>query len=426
MKIISAQVLVPVSSQLLVDGAIAIEGGEIIDVGREEDLLKRYPDAIHENYPNHVILPGLINSHVHLDMSLYQNFSSDPVSHMGTDIDYVNWLLGVLEYKKRVDPMQLREAVERGIDESLEAGTTCVAEMGNYEGIFNVIEQKNIRAVVFPEVMSLDSSISKDLYESAMAIVEKYQEEISDLISVGIGPYSPYLLSRNILRIMSQFCQSSGLPLMIHAANSFDEMQLFNDSTGKIAEKLFPSVGWDDLPPAHYRTPIQHLSEIGFLGCQPILVGCTQTTDTDLDLIARSGSKVVMAVRAGDYLNQGQPDIVKILERKIICALATDGIPSVDTLSLWDEMRAFMARFRDIMPITGHQILSMVTTHAAMALGLQEEIGSLEKGKKADFLIVDMTGVSTEGDFILNLIEYVQNYHIHQVVINGEVVKSLN
>jgi 5-methylthioadenosine/S-adenosylhomocysteine deaminase len=145
-----------------------------------------------------------------------------------------------------------------------------------------------------------------------------------------------------------------------------------------------------------------------------------------LDHIARSGSKIVITARAGHHLQQGQPDIAKILERRIITALGTDGIPSVDSLSLWDEMRAFVEYNQYKYPLTGQQVLSMVTTHAAMVLGLQEEIGSLEKGKTADVLVVDISSVPTQGDLLMNLIKRVRDYNVEQVLIGGQVVKSVN
>lgn len=426
MKILSAEYLISMAGEPLVDGAVAIENGEIIDVGREEDLLRRYPDALHQDLPHHAILPGLINCHAHLDMSLYKNYAEDPVRRTGVRVNYVDWLLGILNYKKTASMAHLREAVEAGIDECIQSGTTCVAEMGNYEGIFSLLEQRGLRAVVFPEVMSFDSDYSKDLFESALAIVEKYQDEDSDLVTVGMGPYAPYLLSRNILRIMSQYCRSSHLPLMIHASGSFSEMEFFNDSTGDIANKLFPNVGWDDLPPAHHKTPIQYLNQIGFLECRPILVSCIQTTETDLDLIAQSGSKVVMTARSGHNMQQGQPDVSKILGKHIVTALGTDGLSSVDSLSLWDEMRAFVELNASSLSLTGQQILSMVTTNAALTLGLDEITGSIEKGKDADLIVVDIEEVNRQGDFLMNLIRHVRDYHVHMVMVRGEIIKSLN
>lgn len=426
MKILSAEYLVTMSDEPLVDGAVAIENGEIIDVGREEDLLRRYPDALHQDFPHHAILPGLINCHAHLDMSLYKNYAEDPVRRSGIRVNYVEWLLGVLQYKKTASMAHLREAVEQGIDECIQSGTTCVAEMGNYEGIFSLLEQKHLRAVVFPEVMSFDSDFSKDLFESALAIVEKYQEEDSDLITVGMGPYAPYLLSRNILRIMSQYCRSSHLPLMIHASGSFSEMEFFNDSTGDIASRLFPNVGWDDLPPAHHKTPIQYLNQIGFLESRPILVSCIQTTETDLDLIAQSGSKVVITARSGHNMQQGQPDVTKMFDKHIVTALGTDGLSSVDSLSLWDEMRAFLEYNGSNLKLTGQTLLSMVTTQAAQTLGLDELVGSLDRGKDADLIVVDIDAVSRQGDFLMNLIQQTRDYHVHTVMVRGEVIKSLN
>ncbi|HLD44591.1 MAG TPA: amidohydrolase family protein, partial [bacterium] len=255
MQILSSKYLVTMLGEPVFDGAVAVEGGEIIDVGREQDLLTRYSGAVHEDYPNHVIMPGLINCHTHLDMSFYKDFPFDPVRTGGLTVNFIEWLLGTIQYKKTAEPGQKHQSIEWAVDECLQSGTTCVADMSSYEGIFNILEQKNMRAVVFPEVLSIDNAVTKELFESAMAIIEKYADYDSDLVSVGAGPYSPYMLSRNLLRIMSQVSCSSQIPIMIHVAESFCEMEFFHNSTGDIATKLFPNIGWDDLPPEHHRTP---------------------------------------------------------------------------------------------------------------------------------------------------------------------------
>lgn len=410
----------------LVDGAVAIEGDEIIDVGREEDLLRRYASATHTDYPDFAILPGLINCHTHLDMSFYKNFPADPVRNVGLTVNFVDWLMGCIHYKKTVPQTEQRLAVEAALDECIHAGTTCVADMGSYEGIFALLEQKNIRALLLPEVLSISNEVTKDLFESAMAIIEKYMDYDSDLVHVGAGPYSPYTLSRNLLRIMSQFSRSSQIPIMIHAAESFSEMEFFHNSTGDIADKLFPNIGWDDLPPEHQRTPIQHLSQIGFLDASPLLVGCTQVTNTDLDSIARSGSKIVLTPRSHMTLQQGKAPYKDIAARHILTVLGTDGTPSVSSLSLWDEMRAFVKYNSDQVHLTGNEVLSMVTSHAAKALGLSEEIGTIEKNKKADLIFVDVKEIAQHGDFLMNLIKAVNSTHIKGVMVGGKNVKIIN
>ncbi|MBU0505250.1 MAG: amidohydrolase family protein [bacterium] len=426
MQILSANYLLTMTGDPIIDGAVAVEGGEIIDVGTEEALLNRYHEAAHEDYPNHVIMPGLINSHVHLDMSFYKDFHFDPVRTDGLVVNFIEWLMGNIHYKKTALPNEKRQAIEWAIDECFQSGTTCVADMSSYEGIFTILEQKNMRAVVFPEVLSIDNEMTKELFESAMAIIEKYADYDSDLVSVGAGPFSPYMLSRNLLKIMAQVSSSSEVPIMIHAAESFSEMEFFHNSSGDIASKLFPNIGWDELPPEHQKTPIQHLSFIGFLEASPILVGCAQVTDTDLDHIAKSGSKVVITSRSHENLQQGIAPYRRLKERSIITALGTDGIPSVENLSLWDEMRAFVQHHSDANALTGHEVLSMVTIAAAQALGLQDEIGSIEKGKKADLILIDLTSVPTEGDLAMNLIKNVNNYAIKSVMVSGKNVKSMS
>ncbi len=427
MQILSSKYLITMNGDMIVDGAVAVEGDEIVDVGREQDIMSRYSGTtIHEDYADHVIMPGLINCHTHLDMCLYKNFPLDPVRSPGHNATFVDWLLACLNYKKEVSVDEQRRAVEWALDECIQSGTTCVADMGNYEGIFSLLAQRNMRAVLFPEVLSINNFMAKDLFESAMAIIEKYMEYDSDLVHVGVGPYSAYTLSRNLLRIMSQYSRSSRIPIMVHAAESFSEMEFFHNSTGDIATHLFPNIGWDDLPPEHRRTPIQHLSHIGFLDAAPLLVGCTQVSPMDLDHVAQTGSKVIITPRSHMHLGQGKAPYKDLAHRHILTALGTDGIPSVENLSLWDEMRAFVAQHGDSVHLTGHEVISMVTSHAAKALDLQDEVGILEKGKKADMILIDVSTIPQEGDLLMNLIKHVDNYHIKSVMIGGKNVKSMN
>lgn len=428
MLIISAKYLLTMESEPMLDGAIAIENGEIIDVGREEDLLGRFESAEHEDFPNHVLMPGLINTHTHLDMSLHKDFAFDPVRSLTQEGDFVHWLISCIDHKKKSNPDRQREAVEVGIEACIESGTTCVGDMGNFEGIFQCLEQSGLRAVIFPEVLSYDSQVAKDLYETAFAIVEKYMEFDSDLVNVGIGPYSPYTLSRNILKIMAQYCRSSRIPLMIHAAESFAEMEFFYNSSGSIAEKLFPNIGWgEDLPPALNRTPIQYLDEIQFFQAAPILVGCITVTDEDIGRIHRSKAKVVWCPRSYDYLKLGQPPIEKLLNQGILVGLGTDGISSTNTLSLWDEMRAAL----ELSPIKNKRalakdLLAMATRNGAQVLGIEAETGSLTRAKRADYIIVEAKDLGSLDDIYLYLVQQTRTYHIHRVAVAQNLLKMIN
>lgn len=428
MEIISAKYLLTLDSDPIIDGALAIENGEILDVGTEEQLLARYKNASHEDFPDHAILPGLINAHSHLDMGGHRNFPFDPVRTMGVDVNFVDWLLSCIHYKKESAPDRYRAAVEEGIDACIESGTTCVGDMGSYEGIFQVLEQKGMRAVIFPEIISLGSQVTKDLFETALALVEKYMEYDSELIGVGIGPYAPFTLSRNILRIMAQYSRSSQIPLMIHAAESFSETEFFYNSTGDIADKLFPALGWgEEMPPAHRKTPIEYLEQIDFLAAKPIVIGAVNATPGDLERLSKWGAKVVWSPRAQSYLKLPVAPIGKMLAQKIPIALGTDGLPATNTLSMWDEMRAALETSRaQNFPLTPRDILAMATSDAAKTLGLEKEIGTLSVGKRADYLVVDAAGIPESSDIFDNLITQTRSYHVQKVVVNGHTLKRVN
>lgn len=413
----------------LMGGAIVVDQNEIIDVGLEESMVQRYPHAQRENFEHHVIIPGLINAHTHLDMSLNKNFVQDPVRSVTGSVNYIQWVRSCIDYKKNCNPEQERDAVLEGLTQVIDSGTTCIGDMGSYEGVFNQIENAGLRAVIFPELISYDSYVAKDLFETAMALVEKYTEIDNDLIQVGAGPYSAYTLSRNILRIMAQYCRTSHLPLMIHVAESFAEVEFFYDSTGDIADQLFPIIGWgEDLPPAFRKTPIHYLYDIGFLDAQPLLVGCVHLTDQDQKRIAFKKAKVVWCPRSQKYLRLGRAPIADLLDKKITVALGTDGLSSNNNLSLWDEMRQALDDLQEIYDHDklGHEIFRMVTTQAAKALGLENEVGELRAGFSADYAVVNISEYSGKGDLYRFLIEHTQNSSVQKSVVGGQTLKRMN
>src|SRR3990167_2066533 len=174
MQFISAKHLLTMDAPPITDGGIVIEDGKIIAAGPTADLQNRYKIEEREDYPNHVLMPGLINAHTHLDMSFHKNYLMDPVRQLGVNVDFVEWLIQCIEYKKKASPMKLKEAVEEGLASCIETGTTCLADQGGFEWIFETVKKSGVRAVVFPELISYDGKVSQDLFESGLALVEKY------------------------------------------------------------------------------------------------------------------------------------------------------------------------------------------------------------------------------------------------------------
>ncbi|MBI4411292.1 MAG: amidohydrolase family protein [Deltaproteobacteria bacterium] len=426
MQLISAKHLLTMDSPPIDNGGIVVEDGKIIAAGPTADLQNRYKIEEREDYPNHVLMPGLINAHTHLDMSFHKNYLMDPVRQLGVNIDFIEWLIQCIEYKKKASPMKLKEAVQEGLASCIETGTTCVADQGGFEGIFETVKDLGVRAVVFPELISYDGKVAQDLFESGLALVEKYADDESNLIRIGLAPYAPYTISKNILRIVAAHCRANRIPLMLQTAESFQEMEFFYNSSGDIGDKLFPYFGWDERPPNFKKTPVEYLDEIKFLEAKPILVGCVQATKSDLDRIAKAGARVVISPRSNHYLQLGEAPFNAMKEKGICLALGTEGLHSNATLSLWDEMRFLQEKSNGSGIFSGEDLLTMVTKNAAQALGLEGEIGTLAPGKKADYIVVDASEIPSKGDFYSNLIRTTKTYHVKKVAVNGKTLKGAN
>lgn len=410
----------------ILNGAMVVEDGKILDVGEKSVLQQRYAAGEELDFPEHALMPGLVNAHVHLALGGHVNSPFDPVRNVVPEISFIDWMLSAVDYKKRVTQEILQQVVEEGVNASLENGTTCVADMGSYDGSFRIFADKGIRAVVFPEIISYDKWLAQDLFETALALVEKYQDENNPLITCGLAPYAAYTLSRQVLKILSSYCEHQHVPLMMHVSESFSEMEFFYNSTGEIAYKLFPKVGWSQgLPPPFQKTPVAYLDEIGFLRAKPLLVGGSQWTPDDVQRMARSGTRAVITPRANHYLKLGQAPFNLLVEQKVPFALGTDSLASNANYSLWDEMRFLYRTLSSEGPsiFSAEDVLQLTTLKAAQVLGLQEKIGSLTTGKEADYIVVSLGENSSPTDIYSHLIDHTKSFHIKRVAIAGKSVK---
>jgi len=426
LQLICAKYVVPVDQPVIPNGAMVVEDGKILEIGSRESLQQRYAADQTEEFPEHALMPGLINAHVHLALGGHVNSPFDPVRNVMPEVSFIDWLLSSIDYKKRVTQEILHQVVEEGIDASLESGVTCLADMGSYDGSFKILAEKGIRAVVFPEIISYDKWLTQDLFETALALVEKYQDEKNPLVDCGLAPYAPYTLSRQILKILASYCEHQHVPLMTHVSESFSEMEFFYNSTGEIAYKLFPKVGWTQgLPPPFQKTPIAYLDEIGFLRCKPLLVGGSQWTPDDVERIARTNSRVVVTPRANNYLKLGQTKLDLLIEKNIPVALGTDSLASNANYSLWDEMRFLHKNLpqEGQLQLPAEVILKMATLEAARVLGLDKKVGSLTVGKEADYIVVSLGDDLEPADLYAHLIDNTKTFHVKKVAVAGKQVK---
>ena len=385
MKLFSAEWIIPLNHvEPIRNGALAMEGGKIVALGEIKILKSRYPEAEEVPFTNAVLLPGLVNAHCHLDRA---GFYEKYLVETDAGISSVAWLLEGLHYLSRTPSEILATRMQQSVGQLLASGTTCLGAMVHYEGTFPILKSSPLRGVVFQEILSGPDKKAQQRFEVALALVEQYIDAKPTHLKIGFGPYSAYVLSKNLLNIISRHAKDSNLPLQIHAAETFSEMEFFFESKGLIATQLFPAIGWEDLPPEHRKTPIQHLEDIGFFTTPFSLIGAYQMSLADFPRLARGLARVIYCPTANRRFKLGQFPLKQLREQGIPIALGSELFSGNEGFDLWEEMRLALKEGSNPLP-TPLELLKMATIGGAYALGLENEIGSLEPAKYADFLVL--------------------------------------
>src|SRR5262249_16049485 len=146
MKALTAPFILPISAPPIKDGAIVFDESRIFEVGPKESVLSKYPEAVVEDFPHHVLMPGLINAHTHLDLIFLEMKGESP--------NFYNWIVTGWNYRKQLNPMNRRHSFEEGTRPLLRSGCTCVGDAGQYTGVIAQIVNSSMRMVLFPELLT--------------------------------------------------------------------------------------------------------------------------------------------------------------------------------------------------------------------------------------------------------------------------------
>lgn len=401
-------------------GGVAVKDGVILEVGDPEGLEKKYPDFAVETFPGGLIMPGLVNAQADLSLSLFPKLdAASPVSPESGLALLMPWLISVSRYKAKLGLEEQQLAVKKGLDAAKRSGVTTVGDVCRYPIALSSYEKSGLRMVCLAEIENIQRHQSQDDFEQALALVDEVLNGKNPLLGAGLAPFSAYTLSKNLLRILSHHALQLEIPIHLHAAMSFGEMEFFYDSLGEISAYLFKEAGWQEkVPPPHKMTPIQYLYEIGFLKAHPSLVGCLHLGPTDTALLAQNACLRIFAPKAFEYLQVGEVPWRKLFAAQIGWALGTMGMAAGTNLDLWDEMRCvWYAGEPEDRDGFATWILEAATQGGARALGLEKKIGSLARGKRADLLVVD----APDGDDSLaaGLIDQTRGENIRALYVDG-------
>jgi cytosine/adenosine deaminase-related metal-dependent hydrolase len=413
MQIYAASYLVPISSPPVAGGAIAVADGRIVDAGPFDRLRTEYSAPVTE-FPGCVIMPGLVNAHSHLELT---HFSSWKL-RKGIDYSprtYVDWVIQIIKIRRALTRRELEHSVMEGIRVSLECGTTTIGEIVSDRALIPLYGTTGICGRLFMEAIGQEPAGNASLLEDIENTLGAFS---GNRLQPGISPHAPHTLSAGFLRELAALSAAHSIPSVIHLSESREEAAFMHDSSGKIAELLYPLAGWDAyLPPPRRTTSTAYLEGLGLLSPLTSVVHCVHVTPDDAHILKRTGVTAILCPRSNERLAVGKAPAGLLKSCGIPLALGTDSLASNDSLSLWDEMRFLRSEFPGVF--TPVEVLEMATLGSARALHLDGETGSLEKGKRADFLVVHPERIGACQELAEVLIE---ESRVAEVFIGGEAV----
>ena len=376
----------PVSSAPIEHGAVAVDGPLITGVGDAAEIALRFPDARVESFGDAVIIPGLINTHTHLELTALRGYLENE------EHDFFAWLRKLtLARLKRMTPDDIRVSATWGACEAVRAGITCVCDASDSAAMSMLaLRDVGLRGVVFQESFGPDPHLVGQNFAELKTKVRELREIENELVRVGVSPHAPYTVCRTQLEVIAEFAIREGLPLMMHAAESEGEELLLREGTGIFAEGLaWRGIEWN----APGVSTIQYLKQVGILDCEPLLAHCIRVDDEDIETLKASGSKVAHCPKSNAKLGHGRAPLVKFIEAGVTVGLGSDSVASNNTCDLIEEAR-FAALFALKNPLlSASRMLAAATMGGAQCLGLAEKgIGVLAEGSQADLVVVGLDG----------------------------------
>ena len=404
--IIRAGTVVTMDGLPIDNGAVAVSGSRITNVGKFSEISATNSGEQIVDLGEQALLPGLINAHCHLDYTCLRGKIPPPKS-------FTEWIRAINAEKANLSPANYIGSINDGFAEAARFGTTTIANLTAFPELVSRI-QAPIRAWWFAELIDVrDPSRANEIVNAAV-------ETLKSAEHWGLAPHAPFTASANLYRRCEEVARLENALLTTHLAESREEMSMFRDASGPLYDFL-KEIG-RNMADCGRKTPLSQLTEILRDVSTPLdmteswmLVHLNELAKNDFDLFARSRNQFSIAhcPRSHAYFGHSPFEFETLRELGFNVCLGTDSLASNDDLSLFAEMRAFQKEFPKIPP---DEIFRMVTSNPALALGKPHVLGRIGKNCWADLIAVPITGSTSAFEEIVAFDRVVS-----WLMINGQV-----
>ena len=371
---IRAQFVHPVTAPPIEDGAVLVDDrGTIAAVGPNLVVPTR-PGARQLEFPDARLLPGLVNTHTHLELT--------HLAGKNAEREFAAWIRTLRALKDATTPEEFSRSAEQGVRDAWAAGVTCVADTGSTGAPLEALARLGGRGIYYQEVFGPDPAQCA----ASMAELERALARLSPLasspLSLGVSPHAPYTVSEPLYRAVADLARRERWPLAMHLAESRAETELVRDGSGAFADAL-RARGF--AVRAQHCSPVQYLLRLGVLQRATgwLCIHGVQVDGPDIDVLRDAGVAVAHCPRSNRVHGHGTAPLAAFRRAGLPVGLGTDSVVSVGDSSLLAEATA--------AALDGEDALRMLTIEGARALGLEREIGSLEVGKQADLAVFPST-----------------------------------
>jgi len=390
--------------RIIQDAGIAVEHGRIVAVGSSKDIVRMYSASTRVDATGKIIIPGLINGHTHIPMTLFRGLADD--------LDLQEWLTKYIfpAEAKNVTEEFVRAGTRLGLAEMIRGGTTTYCDMYYFEdAIADETAKAGVRGVLGETVIDFPVADNKTNAE-AMAYVERFVKKWkgNELIVPAVAPHAPYTVSEEHLKAIRAFSDRTGAPIVTHISETKREV--------------------DDSIKAKGASPVDYLSRIGFLNDRVIAAHMVWPNPGEIQILKRDGVGVVHNPQSNMKLASGVAPVPKMIAEGLRVGLGTDGAASNNDLSMWEEMDTAAKLHKlisgDPKVMSAEQAFELATIGGAGALHMEKEIGSIEKGKRADIVLVNRDALNQIPLYNVysDLVYATKASDVETVIINGRVV----
>ena len=398
------------AGDIIPDGSIVIESDKIVDVGNKIEIGKKYPAEEIIDAKGMVVLPGLVNAHIHTVQSLFRGVADD-VSLFA----YLNKYILPLEESMNKEDVYISSLL--GYAEMIKSGTTTCADLQSVHHVSEAMKaakEIGIRAKVAKTLMDT-GDFPEGLIESpeesmkdSVRILQKWHGRENGRIQFTFAPRFIHSCSVELMKEVRRLANKYKIGIYIHAAENKTEAE--------------------EVQRKYKKRTIELLQEVGLTGKDVLLAHCIWLSDKEFKILKETNSNVVHCPSCNMKLASGICNVTRLVRDRITVALGSDGVPCNNTSDIFWEARlaALLGKVSHLNPkvLPVRKILKMATLDGARALGLSKLIGSIEKGKKADLILINFKKLHLTPifDVLSHLVYCCQGSDVETVIIDGKIV----